>query len=359
MISFANTTTPSVFVGLDYHMNSVQLCVLDQHGTVVCNQRVDNDWGTIARVAGRHGPVMRAAIESCAGAADLAEQLVSLAGWHVDLAHPGYVNRMKQNPDKTDYSDARMLADLTRVGYLPRVWLAPMVIRELRKLVRFRQQLVDERKNTKLRLTALLREHRMSTPTEIGNRWTKRWMQWLADLDLGEHSTWIVQRHLERLKTLALEIRQVEQRLQDVSADDPVVQKLRGFSGIGAVTSWVMRAAIGRFDRFRNGKQLSRFCGVSPRNDSSGDKQADAGLIKASDELLRRTLVEAGHRLARHDPRYIKLAMKLRRKGKPICLIVAAIVNRWMRWLFHQMKEVAMIDQAIAPTPGASLLQTG
>ena len=26
---------------------------------------------------------------------------------------------MKQNPDKTDFGDARLLADLLRVGYLP------------------------------------------------------------------------------------------------------------------------------------------------------------------------------------------------------------------------------------------------
>jgi len=37
-----------------------------------------------------------------------------------------------QSPDKTDFSDARVLADLERVGYLPRVWIAPQQLRELR-----------------------------------------------------------------------------------------------------------------------------------------------------------------------------------------------------------------------------------
>jgi hypothetical protein len=49
----------------------------------------------------------------------------------VQLAHPGYVARMKQSRDKTDFGDARMLADLERVGYLPRVWLAPEEVREM------------------------------------------------------------------------------------------------------------------------------------------------------------------------------------------------------------------------------------
>ncbi|NOZ41338.1 MAG: IS110 family transposase [Planctomycetes bacterium] len=38
---------------------------------------------------------------------------------------------MKQGSDKTDWGDARLLADLVRVGYLPKVWLAPENIRAL------------------------------------------------------------------------------------------------------------------------------------------------------------------------------------------------------------------------------------
>ncbi len=57
-----------------------------------------------------------------------------------------------------------MLADLVRVGYLPRVWLAPEDVRQLRTLVRYRQQLVDQRRAVKLRVTALLREARIDGP---------------------------------------------------------------------------------------------------------------------------------------------------------------------------------------------------
>ena len=65
----------------------------------------------------------------------------------MDMAHPQYVARIKQSPDKSDYSDGRLLADLTRVGYLPRVWLAGLpTSRDLRQLVNHRQSLVDHRR---------------------------------------------------------------------------------------------------------------------------------------------------------------------------------------------------------------------
>ena len=91
------------FVGLDYHMGSIQVSVMDRRGRELANRRCANDWHAVVETAQRHGPVARAAIESCVGAANLAEQLVSGAGWSVDLAHPGYVARMKQTPDKSDW----------------------------------------------------------------------------------------------------------------------------------------------------------------------------------------------------------------------------------------------------------------
>ena len=107
-----------------------------------------------------------------------------------------------------------------------------------------------------------------------------------------------------------------------------------------------MRAEIGRFDRFRTGKQLSRFCGLSPRNASSGMRQADAGLIRAGNRQLRAVLIEAAHRLIRLDPKWGRLATKLVIRGKPMCVAVAAVANRWMRWLFHEMRDVGGSKQA-------------
>ncbi|GJM26416.1 MAG: hypothetical protein DHS20C16_28310 [Phycisphaerae bacterium] len=88
----------TLYVGLDYHQSSVQVCAMDASGNQVLNRSCENNWAAIADAAEAHGRVRRAAIESCAGA-----------------------------------------ADLERVGYLPKVWLAPHDVRELRRVVRFRQ----------------------------------------------------------------------------------------------------------------------------------------------------------------------------------------------------------------------------
>jgi transposase len=330
-----------VFVGLDYHQHAIQACVLSRDGRVLMNRRCDNDWKSIEQRVSPLGDVARVAVESCTGAADLAEQLVTQAGWSVDLAHPGYVSRMKQNPDKTDYSDARMLADLVRVGYLPRVWLAPPNIRELRQLVRYRQQLVNERRSIKLRIGAILREQRLRF--RAAGTWTQAWLAWLgATEDLSVQGRWIVDRHIERLASLRQQLKAVESRLGDTTHDDPVVTRLLTMPGVGPVTAWYLRAEIGRFDRFRTGKQLARFCGLSPRNASSGTREADSGLIRAANQNLRAIILQAAHRLARYHERWAALADRMRGAGKPGSVVAAAVANRWMRWLFHQMQPEMM-----------------
>jgi transposase len=327
----------TVYVGLDYHKDSIQVCVMDAAGKVLVNRSCRNDARALTRLVAAQGNRVRGAIEACSGAADLADELVGRYRWDLDLAHPGYVHRMKQSPDKSDFSDARMLADLVRVGYLPKVWLAPEDTRQLRTLVRFRQQLVNQRRAAKLRVTALLREARVEGPGT--RRWSRAWLAWLATAEgLGSEARWVLDNHLADLRRLDEAVLRVEARLAKVTAGDPVVAQLVALRGVGPVTAWALRAEVGRFDRFHSGKQLARYCGLSPQNASSGQRQADAGLIKAGSELLRATLIEAAHRLIRFDTRWGALAARLRAAGKPACLVAAAVANRWVRWLFHQVE---------------------
>jgi len=313
---------------------------MDSEGRVIDNASRPNCWKEVAKVVPAGGQVF-AAIEACCGAADFAEELISRAGWSVSLAHPGYVARIKQSPDKTDWADARLLADLERVGYLPRVWLAPESIRELRRLVRYRQQLVNHRRNVKLRIRALLRDQRAKGPEGV-NPWTKAWRAWAEGCEaIGEGSRWILLEHFNEIDLQNARIRVVEKRLENATAEDAVVGKLLEQSGVGLITAVTLRAEIGRFDRFRTGKQLARFCAVTPRNASSGNRQADAGLIKAGNRELRRVLIEAGQRLRRLDEYWSAFAERMKERGKPSNVITAAVANRWVRGLYYEMCNLA------------------
>ena len=325
-----------VYVGLDYHSDTIRVCVLDCEGGTLVNRNVANDPGAVRDLVRAYvGLVRGVAIEACCGAADFATRLVELTEWTVKMAHPSAVNRLKQGPDKTDHTDAWHLANLLRVGDLPEVWLADETTRQLRRLVRYRAGLVEQKKDIKLRIGSLLREERIVNASGA-NTWTKPWMAWIKTVSLGEQSRWVLDQELRRLEQAEQDLAGVEQRMELATQDDAIVTKLKEQPGVGCVTATVMRAVIGRFDRFRTGKQLSRYCGVTPCNSSSGRRQTDAGLIEAGNDILRPMLIQLAKRLPRHDPHWKELHSQLR-KTKGANVASAAIANRWLRRLYHDL----------------------
>jgi len=158
--------------------------------------------------------------------------------------------------------------------------------------------------------------------------------------DLSEQARWVVHQHTAMVVRLTAEIGQVEAHLEAIAGNDWMVRQLLTCKGIGLVTAGVIRAEVGSFQRFKSAKSLARYCALTPRNASSGARQADAGVIQAGNRMLRTILIEAAHRLARFEPRWKALAAALRGRGKHGNVIAVAIANRWMRSLYHQGKNL-------------------
>lgn len=218
----------------------------------------------------------------------------------------------------------------------------------MRTVVHYRAALVEQRRNTKLRIGGVLREQRIKSPEGM-SRWTLKWLTWLAQTaPLSPAGRLVVDAHLGQLDYAKTSIAKAEEILTQMTCEDPVVRRLMEMKAIGLVTACILRAEIGHFDRFANGKQLSHFTGLSPRNASSGQRQADSGLIKSCNRMLRATLIEAAHRLIRLVPKWQELAGRLRKNGKPVSVTVAAVANRWVRWLWHQMVHPQMPQQEVA-----------
>ena len=78
-----------VFVGLDYHSASVQVCVVDAAGKVLVNSKRASTICDVVSVIESLGCVQRVGIEACSGAADFGDHLARHTGWRVSLSHTG------------------------------------------------------------------------------------------------------------------------------------------------------------------------------------------------------------------------------------------------------------------------------
>lgn len=329
---------PELSVGIDYHKDSLQVCVIEANGAVRSNKRIKNDIAELIHTVGAEQKGVVVAAEACCGTAALLDELHSKTQWAVKLCHPGYAQRMRNNPDKTDRSDGELIADLTRIGYLPEVWLAPHELRDLRALVRYRALRMNERRSAKLRVRAVLRNNRIVSPAEYG-LWTNRGRIWLNSItELCEHSQWILKRYLAEIDRLKQEIAEATGRMSAYASEDSLCRKLLEQRGIGTITACVMRAEIGTFARFKNGKQLAKYCGLSPCNRSSGNLVADAGLIRAGNPLLKACIIQIAWCLLRCDEHWQNFGKALLEKGKSKGVVVCAVANRWLRRLYHEVK---------------------
>ena len=339
------------YVGLDYHDDSIRVCVMNSEGVVLANRNRANNVEDVGEFIWHGGAPRSVAIEACCGAADFITELEKRYQFRVRMAHPGYVSRLKQSPDKTDCDDAELLADLVRVNYLPDVWIAPEETRQLRRLARYRQGLAAQRKRIKQQMRSLLREERLKCDCDT-SPWTKDWMRWVREeARLGEQARWVMDELIVSLDEIKDRIERVEKRFEEATKDDPLTQQLLSQPGIGLVTAFVMRAEIGSFHRFRSGKQLARFCSVTPLNASSGKREADAGIVRQANPELRRIVIEAAQRISRYDDQWIALKTHLVKRGKPKSVAIVAVANRWMRHLYHKIKATVPEESAFDLSP--------
>jgi transposase len=159
------------YVGVDLHRRRSVIVVLDGDGTELWTHRIDNSPLNLGLEIEKAGPAPEVVLEATWGwywAADV----ITEAGGRVHLAHPlgiaGYENRRVKN----DQEDARLLADLLRMGRLPEAWIPPESIRHQRELVRYRRKLSQLRAGLKAQVHAVLGKEGLVPPLNhlLGSR---------------------------------------------------------------------------------------------------------------------------------------------------------------------------------------------
>src|SRR4029434_9466080 len=125
------------YVGFDIHKKTISFCAKAQDGTIL-------DQGTIP--AG--GSVLLAWAKARSRPWMGAMEATLFTGWIYDLlkplaqelkvAHPAMLKAITASKKKNDKVDARMIADLLRCNLLPECYMAPSAIRDLRRVLRYR-----------------------------------------------------------------------------------------------------------------------------------------------------------------------------------------------------------------------------
>jgi transposase len=318
------------WVGLDVHARKVVAGVLDAGSGEVRSLRAPTlpvetvEWlrqfAAPVRVAYEAGPTGYGLARACAG-----------AGIACTVAAPSKIPRAPGDRVKTDRRDAERLARLLRLGELVAVRVPEPHEEAARDLVRAREDTRGELMRARHRLSKLLL--RQGVVYEA-SAWTAAHDDWLRRQRFESRPLAIA---FEECYAAVLQAKTrrdaLDRAIVELAGEPPfaeIVGRLVCLRGVATLTALALTVELGDWTRFRP-QSLGPFLGLTPSEDSSGERRRLGAITKTGNTHARRLLVEAAWQQRR--PLRESATLARRRQGQPAA--VRAQADRSARRL-HQ-----------------------
>jgi transposase len=316
------------WVGLDAHKKSINVAMLvPGRAEPVCWQEA-NEETAVRRLARRLIREAPGEVRGCYEAGPLGYALqreLGAQGVVCEVVAPSLIPMKPGERIKTDWRDARKLAELLRAGLLTEVQPPNEADEALRDLCRGRDSVRQDLMRARHRMSKfLLRRGYRYHDTQ--RHWGVRHMKWLRPLTFEHAAAQATFDHyLLTVDHLDERLRQMDAHLGSFGDREPYrepVAWLRCFRGIDTVTAVSLVAELHDFRRFRSARSLMAYLGLVPSERSSGEQRRQGSITRAGNHHVRRLLVEAAWH-HRHRP-VPSQPLRRRREGQPVHVIAIA-----------------------------------
>lgn len=269
-------------IGIDIAKRIFQIHGVDKNGkTILMREQVLTFMANL--------PKCLVGMEACGGASYWARELTKL-GHTVKLIAPQFVKPYVKT-NKNDQADSEAICEAVARPNMRFVPIKTVEQQDILFIHRVRQRLVKNRTALANELRGLLHEFGFVIPQGINKIMTK-----LTEILDEEGLSQLSYRTFSELKEELLEndkkIKELEQRLKIIASQYSNHQQLMTIPGIGLITATALIASIGNASCFENGRQLSAWLGLVPRQHSSGGKDKLLGISKRGDIYLRTLLIQ-------------------------------------------------------------------
>ena len=294
------------YIGFDVHKKHINFCSKTGNGEVVEEGRLVAERGVLRSWAETRTYAWHGAMEATLFSGWIFDTLKPYAV-KLEMAHPAMVKAIAAAKKKNDRIDARTIADLVRCNLLPTCHVASPEMRELRRLLRYRQLVVRESVRMQNKMAGLLME--CGTPFVKEKLHGKKYFSHLLDT-LEEVPDSV--KDLLRLSRGAFEMFQAVQKqlIQQLLAHSELrerVERLTTIQGIGEITALTWALEIGDPTRFSSCAKVMSYCGLTSALRSSADKQQRGPISKQRNHWLQTALIEAAKLAPRWNPHLAEL----------------------------------------------------
>ena len=208
---------------------------------------------------------------------------------------------------KTDKDDALKLARMASMNELKAVHTPTEAHREFRSLVKYRKTLDQRINKMKCTIRAWFVNHGISIDSgekawHTGRERINSFRKSLADCAHNELWKGELDIELTQLDALTVQMDVVVKKLVAIGKKDPRIVRVQTIPGLGPRTSEILVACIDDPHRFENGRQVSAYFGLVPRQYQSGETDRNGRITKRGNPLARTILVECAWASLRYNP---------------------------------------------------------
>ena len=282
-------------IGIDTSKNVFQIHGMDEKGRCVLTKRLSRDKFTSFMAS--LDPTL-IGMEACGGSHHWARILKS-QGHEVKLMSPQYVKPYVKT-NKNDQNDAEAIAEAVTRPSMHFVSPKSIEQQDIQALHRIRQRLIEQRTALSNQIRGLLTEYGIVFPQGISHVRKKLPEVFAKEkstlTDLGQN---IFAQLYEELKGLDTRIKDFDKRIEKTCQQNEVCQRLIKVEGVGPLTATALVAAVGDVHVFKNGRQMSAWLGLVPRQRSSGQRHVLLGISKRGDSYLRTLLIHGARSVVR------------------------------------------------------------
>jgi transposase len=277
-----NVTT----IGFDIAKGVIQIHGVDAAGLVTVRKRLSRA-GALSFFARLESCLV--GMEACGGAHYWARELTSF-GHRVRLISPLYVKPYVKR-SKTDAADAAAICEAVSRPHMRFVPVKSRDDQALAQAYKTRGLLVAQRTALVNALRAHLTEFGLVAP--LGPAGAARLIGLVRanEAPLPELARETLVELADMIEATEARIAAFDARLKRLAAGDEAIRRLMKVPGVGPVAAGTIRALAGDVTRFRTGRDFAAWLGLTPRQNSSGDKVRIGAISKAGNRELRTLLV--------------------------------------------------------------------
>lgn len=281
------------YVGLDIHKKIIAFCIKTLTGRIIGQGTIPATRKSLDEWVEKLPQPWSAAMEATLFTGWIYDYLKPHA-YKITVAHPEMLKAITAAKKKNDRADAEKIADLLRVNMLPECYMAPTELRELRRILRYRNHVLRTAVKEKNKISGLL--------MEVGTQYSKKQLhgrkyfdELLGDVEyIPESVINMLQLSRSNLEILNNIQKKLVQALKENELIRDRVKRLMTIPGVGEITALTWVLETGEPERFGSVKKAVSYCGLCSAQHESAGKEHRGPISKKRNKHIQTILIEAG-----------------------------------------------------------------